>query len=221
MEPTPGAAVVETILNRVSARSGFSARPVSEEHLRTILDCGLAAPSSKNAQPWTFHVLTDPAGLRDLAAAAASAHGFEDWVPHDPRTGRPDPRWTSTVLESAAVLAEAPCGILLENRGVFTGGRRELAAAPPDRLLAALDGFAFECLGIGAALQNLWLAASALGLQAAFLGDVVIAEAVVRERFGFEGDFLGVVCLGYPEGEPPSRRRALADSAADPRVVWH
>lgn len=220
MERTFGAAVIETILMRTSVRTGFAAEPISRDHLRTVLGCGLAAPSSKNAQPWGLHVVDDREQLRFIARAVATARGIDDWVPHDPRTGLPDPQWSSTVRESAAVLFEAPCGVFIENRGRFSRGRRELAATPQERLLAALDGYAFECMGIGAALENLWLAASALGLQVAFLGDVVIAEEAVRERFGIEGDLMGVVCLGYPIGDTV-HRRASKDATTDPRVVWH
>ncbi len=217
MDATSSTAVIETILGRRSVRAGYEDRPVPRDVLHMIIGCGLAAPSSKGAQPWRFHVVQDRQQLEFIANAASSAPGVEDWVPHDPRTGRPDPRWTSTVSESAEVLREVPCAILLENLGTFSRGKRELAVAPPDSFAAALDGYAFECMGMGTALENMWLAANALGLQAAFLGDTVIAEAAVAKRFGLTGDLMGVLCVGWAAS---ASRRSPAETA-DQSVVWH
>jgi len=216
--PSAETAVVDAILDRRSVRSGFEARPIPRTVLERVLECGLAAPSSKGARPWRFHVVEDPVRLASLATAVRSARGADDWIPHDPRTGRPDPRWTPTVGESADVLQGARAVILIENLGVFSRGRAELARTPARRLRPALDGYTFECVGIGAALENLWLAAHALGLGAAFLGDVVIAEEGIAEELGLSGDLIGALCLGYASGPAPTR--PLRD-AADPSVVWH
>ena len=214
---TSSPAVIETILGRRSVRSGYEDRAVPREALQVIIDCGLAAPSSKGARPWRFHVLQDSEQLAFIASAATAAPGVEDWVPHDPLTGRPNPKWTSTVSESVDVLLEAPCAILLENLGIFSRGKRELATTPADRLAVALDGYAFECMGMGTALENMWLAAVALGLQAAFLGDAVIAEAPIAERFGLTGDLVGVLCVGWASSAP----RRPPETTANQPVVWH
>jgi len=52
----------EAIHTRRSIRS-FSAEPVSEADLETVLRAAMTAPSAVNAQPWHFVVLTDRALL--------------------------------------------------------------------------------------------------------------------------------------------------------------
>lgn len=58
-------AVVENIMSRTSIRQ-FTAEPVSEEQIDTLLRCGMAAPSAVNCQPWEFIVITDRATLDTL-----------------------------------------------------------------------------------------------------------------------------------------------------------
>lgn len=219
----PGAAsvAVEAILSRRSVRDGFADRPVARDQLETVLACGLAAPSSKNARPWRFHVVSDPGLRHRIAEAAEAAAGIEEYVPHDPRTGRPYPHWSSTVLESAQVVRAAPVAVAIENRGVFSGGRRTLAAAPHAALVASLTAYGLEAMGLGTALENMWVAAHSLGLGAAFLGDLAIAEDEVRRLLGFDGDLMGVLTLGHPDGSPPPRREPPSSTQVDQPVVWH
>lgn len=215
-----GAATRRLLRQRRSIRTGFRTDDVSVDDLREIVACGLAAPSSKNAQPWRFHVVDDRTLLVEVAAMVARAKGIDDYVPHDPLTGERHPAYTSTVLASAEVLASAPAGVFVENLGVFARGRRTLAEVDRAALAGALEGYAFELLGIGAAVENMWIAANSLGLAAAFIGDVVVAEDAIRTRLGLDGDLLGVLVVGHSDDRPrpPMDERALVDS---PRAVWH
>lgn len=213
--------VVDTILARRSIRFGFDDRPVAREHLELVLRCGLAAPSSKNARPWRFHVVQNAATRQQIADAAASANGIDEYVPHDPRTGKPSPHWASTVLESAEVVRAAAAIVAIENRGVFSGGRRTLAQATPESLASSLTGYGFEAMGLGAAMENIWLAANSLGIGVAYLGDLNIAEDQVGDLLGFEGDLMGVIALGYASLQAPPRREPPGETQAVAPVVWH
>lgn len=57
--------VIENIMTRTSIRQ-FTAQPVSDEQVETLLRCGLAAPTAVNAQPWEFVVVRDRAILDTL-----------------------------------------------------------------------------------------------------------------------------------------------------------
>lgn len=214
-------AVLKTLLERRSIRFGFDGRAVEREKLEAIVACGMAAPSSKNAQPWCFHVVTERSTLADLAEAVRSADGASSYVPHDPRTGEPHPQYTSTVVESAEVLLEVPATIWVENLGAFSGGgRRTLLGVSKKALAGSLQGYGFELVGIGAAIENIWIAANALGLAVAFMGDVVIAEPTIQKALRFSGDLVGVITLGYSSAAPPPPMDARAVADTD-RVVWH
>lgn len=214
-------AVVEAILARRSVRSGFSDRPVPTRELQSVVDAGLAAPSSKNARPWRLHVMTSRAMLDAVAEAAENADDADTYVPPDPLTGEPSPVFQSTVRESAAVLRDVPCAIALENRGVYIRDVEWLASREPSTIARTLTAYGLEVMGLGAALENMWLAANALGIQAAFLGDLAIAGPASRELLGLEGDLVGLLALGYSESAPPPRREPDAATQTRTPVVWH
>ncbi|MCM1320914.1 MAG: nitroreductase family protein [Bacteroides sp.] len=63
---------IETILRRRSCRA-FTGAPVSEQDIRTVLDCALAAPSGMGKQTWRFTAVINKDKIRQLAAAVAAA----------------------------------------------------------------------------------------------------------------------------------------------------
>jgi nitroreductase len=212
--------IIAAMLARRSIREGFDRQPIPDPVLREIVRCGLAAPSSKNAQPWRMHVVTDRARLGVLADAVEHAPGTDEYVPHDPVTGRPRPAYSSTVRESAQVMREVAAAIFMENRGLFSAGRAGLISATRPALAGSLVGFGLEMIGIGAAIENMWLAAEAFGIRVAFMGDVVIAEDDIGRTLGIEGDLVGVLALGFSDVPLPPRRQRLDDQDAE-HVVWH
>jgi nitroreductase len=141
--------------------------------------------------------VTDGLLLDALARDVESSSNIDSYVPYDPATGRPRAEWPSTVLESAAVLRDARVGIFIENTGAFSRGRETLLSASAQALAGSIQGYTFEVLGIGAAIQSMWIAAVAHGLSGVFMGDVVIAETAIKRRLGIERDLVGVLALGY------------------------
>jgi hypothetical protein len=61
----------------------------------------------------------------------------------------------------------------------------------------------------------MWLAAIDQGVSAVFMGDVLIAEPLIKERLGLTADLVGVLVLGRSIDAPGAQRRA------SDRVVWH
>jgi nitroreductase len=214
--PLDGAAagLAWEIDRRRSCREGYVRDPIPDHVIESVVTAGRLAPSSKHNQPWRFHVVTRLAVLDHLADLVDRAQGSEGFAPIDPTTGQLR-AWRSTVRESAAVLRSVPVGVFVENRGPHSGGRAVLAAARRELLPHALRGYLFEALGLGAAIQNLWLQACASGLSAVFMGDVVVAEDEIRRALDMPGDLVGVLALGRGGVGGPPR-----DLAPD-RVVWH
>jgi|GEM_PF-923246 len=212
--------VTRAILARRSIRSGFAAGPLPDAVVEEIIACGLAAPSSKNSQPWRLHAVTDRVLLRRIAEDVVAQRNVSTYVPHDPATGAPRPEYRSTVLDSSHVLAAVPLAVFVENLGPFSRGVEGLAATAEPRLRSALFGFGLEMVGIGAAIENMWLAAAALGLSAALLGDVAIAEPEIALALGLRGDLVGALAIGRSdEGPyPPMDSPAFPDL---PRAVRH
>ncbi len=62
-------AVIDAIMTRSSVRS-YTAQPVEQEKVETMLRAGMAAPTAGNKQPWEFIVITDRAILDALPSVA-------------------------------------------------------------------------------------------------------------------------------------------------------
>lgn len=212
--------VIKSILSRQSVRGGFARTPLPVQVLEEIVLCGLAAPSSKNGRPWRFHVVTTRSLLEELAGFIENAEEINAYVPSDLITGRPRPELRSSVLESAAVLRTVPAAIFIEDTGGFTGGRKALLSASPEALRRAVVGYTFNAIGIGAAVENMWVAAVAHRLSGVFLGDVLIAESEISNRLEIDRDLVGALALGYQEES--SRREIRGDNLRiDPdRIRW-
>ncbi|MCV7197239.1 nitroreductase family protein [Mycobacterium angelicum] len=202
---------IDLILRRRSIRETFTSEPVPTTDLVRIVECGLAAPSSKNAQPWRFHIVQDRVLLDSIADCVQEAKGAAAYGPQPHiSTGLPRKYFPSTVIESVEILRIAPVGIFVENRGVFSGRKRQLASTGTS--VKAITGYGSEMLGIGAAVENMWLAANALGFGAVFMADVLVAEDIIKRKLCIRGDLVGVLSLGpHDGGGRPSMGARLED----------
>lgn len=210
-----GRELIQIMTTRRSVREGFIDEVIDPDDLRLIVDCGLSAPSSKNAQPWRIHVVQSRSALNEIADLVVRANSTVDsFVPLDPNTGRAHTAWSTTVLESAHVLRQVPVGLFMENRGEFSHDRSAVAGA--ESVADAVLTYSLEVLGLGAAIENLLLAARALGLDAVFVGDILVAENAIRDRLGMVGDLVGVVAIGHTTHSEVAPRTRRED-----RVVWH
>lgn len=73
-QATDGMSVTAAIRAKRAIRS-YQAQPVPEPAIRSILNAGRRAQSSKNDQPWTFIVVTEPEQLQRLSTAGVyTAH---------------------------------------------------------------------------------------------------------------------------------------------------
>ncbi len=71
-----------------------------------------------------------------------------------------------------------------------------------------------DCQGAGACIQNMLLAAHALGLGAVWLGEIINQESRVHQVLGTDPEqleLMAVVVLGHPDQKGSSRRRELKE----------
>lgn len=196
--PDDDAAAFFRIVYSTRALRRLKTDPVPEELLFQLIDAAIRAPSGQNAQDWRFIVVTDPAIKALMQEAASSA-----WVRYQPKFANDPslldelPRTKRLSLKSTAHLAahisEAPAVVVacgMKGRHSSPGG------------------------SIFPAVQNLLLAARALGLGASIF-QLALSPAVV-EALGVPDDYQPycVVPVGYPEGRPgPVRRKPVRDVA--------
>ena len=150
------------LLSRHSYRGQFRQVPVPEEHLRTIMEAGLAAPSGCNKQTTSLIAVNDPAVLNKLHRVI-------------------DP----------PVAATAPAMICVLTQKIF---------AYRDRCFSVQD--------YSAAIENMLLAAVALGYQSCWIEGHITDEDRIGKKMA---EILGVpdeyelVCflpIGIAESEP-------------------
>jgi nitroreductase len=180
--------------------------PIPPELIRKILDAGVCAPSGGNMQRWRFLVVKDPGVKRTVGAYYKRV--WDEVVGPRYRAGEPAPGTSPErfrrMLDAAQYLAdhihEAPVWIV-----PCMGG------ATPTRTAGS---------SIYPAVQNMLLAARALGLGATLTTLHLQFEKEVEAAFGLPVDVhsYALLPIGYPMGRfGPVRRAPLADVVYEDR----
>ena len=186
-------ATLESIRDRRSVRI-FTEQPVSEEDIATALQAANLAPSAHNQQSWRFIVVRGQRKLDLANMVNARAGDF--------------PRPSSALLRMAArSIAGAPVVIAVANTGALIRHGTELFKADKE---SARDFFrTMEIQSSAAAVENLLLAATSLGLATVWLGVLfLIKDDVLRFLGEPVGEFMAVVPVGYAAHptQGPSKR---------------
>ena len=183
---------LEAIATRRSNRR-FKADPIPQDVLEKILNAAIMAPSGKNRQPWRFVVVREDkrsemvAKMRETLAKL-KARGDD----------------IGSAEGTAAVIAQAPVTVFVFNPNGM-----------PPWLTRSIDQ-AFQDLvniqSVGAAIQNMCLAARALGLGSLWICDVLYAYEELSSWLGQDTQMVAAVSLGYPADNPTLfSRKPLAD----------
>ncbi len=196
MSPTADFAINET-LRSIRARHSvrhFTDREVSDEDLNTILDAANRAPSAHNQQSWRFIILRHQKKQELAELVSARAADF--------------PRPSSILLRMAArSILSAPLVVAVANTGELIRHGSELFQVDQQ---AARDFFrTMEIQSSAAAVENLLVAATSLGIGSVWLGILFLMKQEVLSFLGEpEGEFMAVIPVGYPAKatEGPKKR---------------
>lgn len=185
---------LRSIQNRRSVRM-FTDKPVSGEYLKTILQAANQAPSAHNQQSWRFVVLRDKKKSELANLVNAKADSF------------PKPSCVLLRLASRSIVS-APVVIAAANSGELISRGTELF-----KVDKGIDQDFFRIMEIqssAAAVENLLIAATSLGLSAVWLGVLVLIKKDILEFIGEtpEGEFMAVIPVGYAAkiGQSPQKR---------------
>ena len=173
---------LRTIKKRRSIRT-FTKQPVTDELIHVLLQCANEAPSAHNQQSWRFIVLREEK-KQELAQFINQRSG--DF-----------PRPASVLLRMAAKsIAAAPVVIAIVNTGDLIRHGTELFKVEKEM---AHDFFrTMEIQSSAAAVQNLLLAATSLGLGTVWLGILYLMKDDLLPFFSEpKGEFMAVVPVGY------------------------
>jgi len=184
---------LEAIAQRRSIRK-FTDTPVADETIRELLHAATLAPSGKNAQPWRFVVVR---GEKRAEMIAVMRAGMDKLKALGVDLGSSP--WTIQIME------HAPVTIFIFND--------EMTLESGEQTLSVQD-MVFNSVSVqsvGAAIQNLLLAAHDMGLGTLWICDVFYAYPELCEWFGETHQMIAAISVGHPDEAPSSRPRKSVD----------
>lgn len=216
--------MIEAIYTRRSVRN-FLPDAIPADTLKEILSAGMQAPSPKNRQPWKFVVVEGAAKAEMLAVMAqgidrteagngliapdihyAGDDAFNQKVPGNENAHVPaslfkgyigDARYTLRIMGMApvTVFVMNPFGRSPRTRWSASDKLNELS----------------NVQAIGAAAQNMALAAADLGIGSLWIGNILFAYDELTAWLGEPGEMILAMSFGYSKG---------AQSRKMPRKSW-
>lgn len=183
------------IENRVSTRL-FNDTPIPHETLYDIIDAARFAPSPKNRQPWRFAVLT---GTEKHIAVQICRSGLQDATQ---KASHLMDKEAASECCTFNIIDQAPVLILVFN------------AFPSEQALNHYN-WRFDYANvqaIGAAIENMLLRATELGVKSLWVGDILTEARLLEQRYFCGGILVSGIVLGFSEmvNRHP-QRRTLSD----------
>jgi nitroreductase len=168
---------------------------VPDDDVRRLLEAARWAPSPTNRQPWRFRAVREAATLRRMREAVSRAAG------EAARAAGVDGESFDRYVASFVAFAEAPLVIAVLMRRPSRVSARLGAELSEDERTA----FAGDLPAVGAAIQNLLLAAQALGYGACWTSGPLLAAAELRRALDAPPslELVALVPVGRPAEDPP------------------
>lgn len=182
--------MLDAIAARRSIRK-FKNTPVPRHIIEEIIKAGALAPSSKNRQPWHFVVTTGKAKEEALAAGLLR----EAQQPLLPESAQ----YIAGAWNTLAIMRQAPVLIFVVNP-------LGLDLLTPQNT----ENRVFEICNaqsIGAAVENMSLAAVENGLGSLWICDIYFAYRELCAWLNCGGELAAAFALGYAGEEPAPRPR--------------
>ncbi|HEX9038704.1 MAG TPA: TIGR03668 family PPOX class F420-dependent oxidoreductase [Ktedonobacterales bacterium] len=178
----------------------FKDRPVPRAALEEMLEAARWAPSPHGRQPWRFAVLTHPEPKERLAAAMG-----DDWRAILAQDGEPEATIDLRLAKSRQRIREAPALILaclyLDDLDRYPDPSRQRA----EEVMAIQS--------LGAAIQNMLLAAYAIGLDTGWMCAPLFSPDAARAALELDSRLTphALIPVGYAARDPKRRLHRLID----------
>ena len=238
----------EAIRRRRTTNGAFLPDPVSEEHQRLLVELAGRAPSQLNSQPWRFVIVEERDTIdriaeisgRAMTQTMAEGSFFSRYRPYfrfsqaemdERRDGMlfdklPGPLkpFTKQVFTKRGQLLmnslRVPQTLGAENRKLVAGSPMLLGVMlDRDEYRKEARNAFYSVFSMGAAMENVWLATTELGLGIQFVSfpmEIEEAWAEVEELLAVPPglELMAVYRIGYL---PPERRRPAIDWVSNER----
>ena len=193
--------VWETIYTQRAIRR-WKDEPVPEDLIWKVIEAGTKAPSGSNLQPWRFVVITDAETRAAISAQLSKGlenPGLQSMIDNAIKTGSKGERLMMTGARGLFEnLAQAP---------VFIVPCIYQVSSPTTDSSTLLAGSS-----IYQAVQNIMLAARALGLGTVMTTFQGAVDGILRERCGIPDDATpaAIIPMGFPDANfGPTNRKPV------------
>lgn len=194
--------MIDAIYERRSIRK-FQDKPISEEDIIDILQCGIKAPSSKNRQPWKYIIVQGKAKEEMLKVfhEGIIREEMKDALLPESRKYINGAKYTVEIMEQAPVTIFA----------INPLGKGVLAELTPEERIYEVCNIQ----SISASIQNMLLGATHKGIGSLWICDIYFAYSELCEWLNTEGELLAAVALGYPDESPKERPRKKIEDVVE------
>jgi nitroreductase len=191
--------LIDAIYQRRSIRK-YKRDPIERSLVEKVLEAGLLAPSSKNRQPWKFIVTTGEA-KKDALRAMKEGLSREREKPFLPESAP----YIRDALFTVRIMEQAPVVIFVMNELGYSL-EKELTR---DEHVSEIC----NAQSIGAALENMALAATDAGLGSLWICNTYFAYPELCQYLDSPGELVAAMALGYAMETPQARpRKKMADA---------
>ena len=195
---------MDQIKDRRSIRK-YSSRPVDKKLTDEILSAAILAPSAKNRQPWKFIVYSGSSKNELLTAMEKGLLKTKEELAHMPNSEY----MLSDAFNTLKIMKEAPTIIIVLN----TNGSSPFTDIEPFARITEIC----DSLSIGAAIENMLLKATELGLGTLWIANTSFAYNELVSYIGTTSQLIGAVALGYADEAPYPRPRKSFDEVVEYR----
>lgn len=196
--------MIPEILNRRSIRA-YQNTPIPADLIRQVLQAGLLAPSSKNRQPWRFVVVAGKA-KEEMLFVMEKGLKREKQEPLLPGSAH----YLKGAAATMEIMRQAPAVIFILNRLGLPFNR---PLSPEERVYEICNA-----QSIGAAVENMSLEATRLGLGSLWICDTFFAYRELCGWLQADGELAAALALGYSAESPAQRPRLRLEETVQWRV---
>lgn len=186
--------MIKAIDNRRSIRK-YTSEEIPQEIIEEMIYAATLAPSAKNRQPWKFIVFK---GAVKDELVQVMRQGIEN----EKKTHALMPEWAFAIPDAentVRVMGEAPCLIVVLN----TNGKTPFTAIDNEKRIVEIC----DSLSIGAAIENMILAATEHDLGTLWIANTCFAYNDIVEYLNTEDQLIGIVAVGHSAEAPTKRPR--------------
>lgn len=193
---------LEFIYKRKSIRK-FKEGEIPKEDILKLLDAATQAPSPKNQQTWHFVVLQNRDIINNMAEIVTNKHIYLAEIAKEEKQRK----LMMNTLPYYICFKDAPVVVIVYSKAYKMIEEDILKANNAnEEVIEILKSTHSEVQGIGAAVENFLLAATAMGYGACYMTGPAHSKREIEELINFnkEGyELMAMISLGIPEEETP------------------